>query len=86
MSAGIAGYGDLWVGLSDAGKEGVWRFLDGSKYDPSTEQQPAWGWGVVANRDIYNCAYVYAPSGVRMTDQACDYPLYGLCEIITQSC
>ena len=86
LNAGVAGYGALWVGVSDAGREGVWRFLNGKKYDPGEEQQPAWDWYNMYADDMYNCAYVYVLSSVYMSDYKCDYDYYGLCEIVTQTC
>jgi len=86
MNSCNAGYGALWVGVSDAGKNGVWRFFDGKKYDPRNEQQPAWDWVYLDDDEKLNCAYAFGLSWVSMTDASCDIEYYGLCEIITKSC
>ena len=87
-----AGYGYLWVGLSDAGENGVWRFFCGQKYDPEDRIQPAaWyyhrGWR--CDEDD-KCAVVYDwgdSEGLAMNDHHCDDSVsYGLCEVITQAC
>ena len=82
-----AGYANLWVGLNDAGRNNVWRFFDGSKYDGFDQsQQAAWYWGGNHdNAEDQNCAYVYVSGGeVFMADLPCDFEEYGLCEIVTQ--
>ena len=81
----------MWVGLNDAGENGVWRFFNGDKYDGFDESKAA-AWYFYSGQgytEDENCADVYDYSGsggVVMYDDHCDYLHYGLCEVITQTC
>ena len=79
------------MGLNDAGKNNVWRFFDGTKYDVwDKSKEAAWHWGDGGdNSEEQNCAYVRdfgGSEGIFMTDWTCGGDQYGLCEIVTQSC
>ena len=81
----------MWVGLNDAGENGVWRFFNGDKYDGFDEsKEAAWYWysGEGYTED-QKCAVVYdygSSDGAGMKDLPCDYLQYGLCEVVTQTC
>ena len=86
-----AGYGTLWVGLTDEGENNVWRFFCGQEYDGFDEsQEAAWYWGSYqGNSADQNCAYVRDDGGsvgITMGDDVCGNLLYGICEVVSQIC
>ena len=84
----------LWVGLSDHGKEGVFRMMNGTKYDPSDKSVSAlyyWEGSEPNNGRTANCVqYWHINNG--FADSFCHYEEYedryfhGLCEIKSYNC
>jgi len=74
----------LWVGLSDEGEEGIWRYTNGELHDQGADNVFSWKSGQPKNNvdHAQNCAYVSSLSKNKMYDDACDATRpRGLCEI-----
>ena len=80
---------NLWAGLSDHGKEGSYRLMDGTSYDPGDRNVTAlyyWERNEPNNGANANCVHYWHPID-GFADTRCDtYELrgldfHGLCEI-----
>ena len=88
----------LWIGADDIGREGNFRFLNGTKFEPSDETLYDWESSNPSNNDGHeNCVHVYGVLsnyvGI-LNDLSCDrviggddVPMRGLCEVkLYQNC
>ena len=81
--------GSLWVGLTDRGTEGTWRFITSNKYFEPNKGNTLFQWSVrdgvkePNNGDgLQHCACFWF-KGMNLDDQSCSNQLHGLCEIKT---
>ena len=88
----------LWIGADDIGREGNFRFLNGTKFEPSIETLYDWGG---SNPDNYggeeNCVNIFGGFSDlvgTLNDMSCDWDIAaddvamrGLCEVkLYQNC
>ena len=87
---------NLWVGLSDLGKEGSYRLMNGTKYDPGNKSIKAlyyWEDNEPNGEEVANCVH-YWHTNNGFADTPCDYDVegggardhHGLCEIKNYNC
>ena len=74
---------NLWVGVTDRGTEGIWRFITDNTYFKNEEENHLFPWAPTEpnNREgKENCASVrYATND--LDDNFCSKEFHGLCEI-----
>ena len=67
---------DIWLGISDIAKEGIWQSVDDSEIVPFT----FWASGQPDNANTeQNCGAMSVQGAGRWLDHKCDKPLQGLC-------
>ena len=81
----------LWIGADDIGREGTFRFLNGTKLDPGKESIYDWGYNNPSNSGgKEHCVHIFMRENVCLNDLSCDrvigvegdgIPMRGLCEI-----
>ena len=84
-----AGYKYPRIGLTDRGKVGKWRFMNGDGYDPHDKTQPAafyWGKDQPGHPGKVHCASVFVGSPNYLDDVECDNDRPAICEIKYSIC
>ena len=79
-----AGYKYPRIGLTDRGKVGTWRFMNGDSHNPHDKTQTAafyWGVNQPNNPGEVNCASVFAASPNSLNDISCNDNKLAICEI-----
>ena len=85
---------NLWVGLTDLGKEGSFRLMNGTRYDPGDRSVNAlyyWEGAEPNNGAKANCVHYFREID-GFADTPCDVYVYvsgdfhGLCEIKSYNC
>ena len=89
---------NLWIGLIDQGKEGVYRLVNGTLYDAFDKSKAAlyyWEGNEPNNKDNQDCAHFWHTTGGLGDDGCNDYTnldgkdgrdVHGLCEIKSYNC
>ena len=79
-----AGYKYPRIGLTDRGKVGTWRFMNGDSYNPHDKTQTAafyWGNKQPNDPGEAHCASVFAGSPNSLNDISCNDNKLAICEI-----
>merc|ERR1719376_148585 len=79
-----AGYKYPRIGLTDRGKVGTWRFMDGDSYNPHDRTQTAafyWGAYQPSSQGEVHCASAFAGSPNYLDDVECFDNRLAICEI-----
>jgi len=81
----------LWIGANDIGKEGNFRFLNGTKFQPSKDTLYDWGNDNPNNsQGNQDCVHIYMLDNICLNDTDCskvesvfgdEIQMRGLCEI-----
>ena len=78
----------MWIGANDIGKEGLFRFINGTEFIPNKDTLYDWQMGQPNNSG--NCVHIYMISTIAVKDDNCErveniygdeIPFHGLCEI-----
>ncbi|XP_056674951.1 C-type lectin domain family 4 member K-like [Monodelphis domestica] len=75
-----------WIGLTDAGSEGVWHWVDGTPYNASTSprfwasNQPD-NWDYDGKGKGENCAHLISGNRGSWNDANCDLPYRWICKV-----
>ena len=80
----------LWIGADDIGREGTFRILNGTRFEPSNGTLYDWGSDEPSNQGgVEHCVHVFEDAGT-LNDLSCDrvvgigndgIPMRGLCEV-----
>ena len=78
----------MWIGANDIGKEGLFRFINGTEFIPG--KNTLYDWQVEQPNNSGNCVHINMISTIVVNDTDCkivenvngdEIPFYGLCEI-----
>ena len=81
----------LWIGANDNGKEGTFRLLNGTKFQPNRETLYDWSYNNPNNSDgVQDCVHIFLRESIGLNDMDCGrtkgtegdgIEFRGLCEI-----